>query len=89
MFFQMIIILMDMHFTTSIAHKFNNSIFYKRFFNIVKKLGFEKISLKQNLEEAAELILTDKKHLDNNPRYVTKKDLIYLLELIKDGKSFG
>ena len=75
-------------FTTSIAHKFNNSIFYKRFFNIVKKLGFEKISLKQNLEDAAKLILTDKKHLDNNPRYVTKKDLIYLLELIKDGKSF-
>lgn len=69
-------------FTTTIAHKFNNSIFYNRFLKLVKKLKFQQIYLKQNLEEAAELILTDKKHLDNNPRKITKTDLIRLLEII-------
>ena len=72
-------------FTTTIAHKFNNSIFYERFFKIVTKLNFKKIFLKQDLEEAASLILTDKKHLDNNPREITKNDLIVLLEKINDG----
>jgi len=36
-------------FTTTVAHHFNESIFYNRFLNIVKKLRFEKIILKQNL----------------------------------------
>lgn len=74
-------------FTTTAAHKFNESIFYDRFFRIVKSLNFHRIKLKQNLYEAAELILTDKKHLDNNPKSITKKDLIYLLESINYGKS--
>jgi hypothetical protein len=43
--------------------------------------------LKLNVEEATELILKDKKHLDNNPRLVTKKDIILLLNIIKSGKS--
>ena len=72
-------------FTTTIAHKFNNSIFYERFFNIVKKLNFKKIFLKQNLAEAADLILSDKKHLDNNPREISKNNLVFLLEKINDG----
>ena len=72
-------------FTTTIAHKFNNSIFYERFFNIVKKLKFKKIFLKQNLADAAELILSDKKHLDNNPSEISKNDLVFLLEKINDG----
>ena len=72
-------------FTTTIAHKFNNSIFYERFFNIVKKLNFKKIFLKQNLADAAELILSDKKHLDNNPSEISKNDLVFLLEKINDG----
>ena len=69
-------------FTTLAAHKFNQSIFFDRFVNIVKKLNFTKIILKQNLNEAADLIMTDKKHLDNNPRYVTKNDVVILLSSI-------
>ena len=69
-------------FTTLAAHKFNQSIFFDRFVNIVKKLNFTKITLKQNLNEAADLIMTDKKHLDNNPRYVTKNDVVILLSSI-------
>ena len=69
-------------FTTQIAHQFNKSIFYTRFKKIVDDLGFEKINLKSNLEDAAEIILKDKKHLDNNPKSVTKNDLINLLNQI-------
>ena len=72
-------------FTTTVAHKFNNSIFHERFFNIVKKLNFKKIFLKQNLADAADLILSDKKHLDNNPIEISKNDLVFLLEKINDG----
>ena len=72
-------------FTTTVAHKFNNSIFHERFFNIVKKLNFKKVFLKQNLAEAADLILLDKKHLDNNPKEVSKNDLVSLLGNINDG----
>jgi len=67
-------------FTTTIAHRFNGSIFYDRFFNIVKKLKFDKIYLKQNLSEAANLILTDTKHIDNNPKMVSKEDVVLLLK---------
>lgn len=69
-------------FTTTIAHRFNGSFFYDRFFNIVKKLKFDKIYLKQNLSEAADLIVTDRKHLDNNPKIVTKGDVLLLLKEI-------
>ncbi|MBI5146892.1 MAG: iron-containing alcohol dehydrogenase [Thaumarchaeota archaeon] len=69
-------------FTTLAAHNFNQSIFYDRFLNIVKKLNFTKISLKQNLDDAAELILTDRKHLDNNPKRVTKDEIVSLLSKV-------
>lgn len=69
-------------FTTTVAHQFNESIFHERFVRIVKKLKFKKIYLKQNLEDAAKLIMTDKKHLDNNPRPVTIQDIISLLKRI-------
>ena len=69
-------------FTTTIAHKFNNSIFYKRFKNLVQKLKFEPINLKQSLDQSAELILIDKKHLDNNLKSVSKSDIINLLKII-------
>ena len=68
--------------TTTIAHKFNESIFYKRFETIVNQLGFEKITLKIDLDKASEMILDDRKHLDNNPKNVTKQDIIQLLESI-------
>ena len=69
-------------FTTLVAHKFNNSVFYKRFENIVKKLSFKKISLNLDLNTASELILEDKKHLDNNPIPITKNEIINLLKEI-------
>ena len=69
-------------FTTLVAHKFNNSIFYKRFESLVKKLSFKKISLNLDLNLASELILKDKKHLDNNPIPITKNEIINLLKEI-------
>jgi len=69
---------------TTTAHKFNNSIFYERFLEIVKKLNFQPINLKQNLNDAAELILSDKKHLDNNPKTIQKNDIIDLLKKLNE-----
>ena len=69
-------------YTTTVAHKFNNSPFYERFLKIVKKLNFPNIKLEQNLEKAALIILEDQKHLNNNPKRVTKNDIIELLNLI-------
>ena len=57
-------------FTTLVAHKFNNSPYYERFSKLVKHLKFEQIILKQNLDDAAELISSDRKHLDRNPKPV-------------------
>ena len=75
--------------TTTLAHKFNNSIFYNRFLQLVKELKFAPISLKADLDEAADLILTDSKHLENNPKPVTKKDIISLLEQINQETLFN
>jgi len=69
-------------YTTTAAHKFNNSQFYERFLKIVKKLNFPNIQLEQNLEEAASIILEDRKHLDNNPKPITKNDIVELLMVI-------
>ena len=69
-------------YTTTVAHKFNSSVFYERFLNVAKKLKFEKISLKQEINKASDLILIDRKHLDNNPKSVTKEDIIELLNKI-------
>jgi len=74
-------------FTTTVAHNFNNSKFYKRFLNLVHILNFPSISLKGDLMEASELILSDKKHLDNNPKIVTKQDIVNLLEIINSGNA--
>jgi malonic semialdehyde reductase len=75
-------------FTTTIAHKFNESCFYQRFKNIVKSLNFEKISLKQSEETAAEIILTDKKHLDNNPKKISKEEIISIINYINSDEIF-
>ena len=74
-------------FTTAVAHKFNNSVFYARFLKIVKKLNFPEISLRQNVEKAAELILLDRKHLDNNPRKISKEEIITLLQTINETEN--
>ena len=39
-------------FTTTVAHQFNNSIFYDRFVRMVKKLDFKEITLSQDLTQA-------------------------------------
>ena len=70
--------------TTTVAHKFNNSKFYERFLKIVNHLKFSKITLSQDLRNAAKLILADKKHLDNNPRVITEEDIVILLEKINN-----
>jgi succinate semialdehyde reductase len=75
-------------FTTTAAHFFNNSIFYSRFKKLVKKLDFEPIFLKQDFDMAGEIILKDKKHLDNNPIPVDKNNIIELLIKINQGKMF-
>jgi malonic semialdehyde reductase len=75
-------------FTTTVAHKFNNSVFYKRFRKLAQLLKFEKILLNQSLEEASKLILTDNKHLDNNPKRISKNEIISLLNCINSGKVF-
>jgi len=71
-------------FTTSVAHKFNNSKFYHRFKNLVNKLDFKEISLIQHFENASELIFSDRKHLDNNPIAVSKNDILNLLREINN-----
>lgn len=69
-------------YTTTIAHKFNNSKFYLRFKNLVNTLDFPKIQLQQNYQDAADLILKDKKHLDNNPKPISKQAILTLLKQI-------
>ena len=56
---------------------------YERFKKIVEKLNFSPIKISTSLDEAAELILKDRKHLDNNPKPVTKKDIMKLLDGLK------
>ena len=75
-------------FTTTVAHRFNESVFYNKYKNLVRKLNFEEINLKQNIEDAANLVLLDRKHLDNNPKGISKHEIIKLLKIICDGKSF-
>ena len=70
---------------TTVAHKFNKSIFYDRFKEIVKKLGFEKLDLKTPVDVAAETVMTDRGHLDPNPLPVTKEDIMKCLNDIKTG----
>ena len=74
-------------YTTTVAHKFNDSIFYKRFKKLVQKLNFDEINLQQSFDNASELILLDRKHLDNNPKFINKQTIIELLKLIETGKS--
>ena len=50
-------------------------------------LNFEKISINQNLDNASELILSDRKHLDNNPLEVSKNDIIDILKQINNQNS--
>lgn len=70
---------------TTVAHKFNKSKFYDRFKEVIEKLGFDKLDLKANVSEAADVVMTDRGHLDPNPIPITKQDVIKCLEDIKAG----
>lgn len=74
---------------TTVAHKFNESIFYERFKRICQKLKFEPLKLKQPLDEAADVIMPDRGHLDNNPKDVTKEDIIKCLDEIVNGNPLA
>jgi succinate semialdehyde reductase len=67
---------------TTVAHKFNKSQYYERFKKICQKLKFEPLSLKQSLDQAADVIMPDRGHLDYNPIEVTKQDIIKCLDEI-------
>jgi malonic semialdehyde reductase len=67
---------------TTVAHKFNKSQYYERFKKICQKLKFEQLSLKQPLDQAADVIMPDRGHLDYNPIEVTKQDIIKCLDEI-------
>jgi succinate semialdehyde reductase len=67
---------------TTVAHKFNKSAYYERFKKTCQKLKFEQLTLKQSLDEAADVIMPDRGHLDNNPIEVTKQDIVNCLDEI-------
>lgn len=70
---------------TTIAHKHNKSIFYERFKECVEKLGFDKLDLKADVSAAADIVMTDRGHLDPNPIPISKQDVVQCLEDIKAG----
>ena len=70
-------------FTTLAAHQFNSSKFKERFERITEKLEFERIYLKQDLMIAAKSVFSDRRHLDNNPKIVSKGDIIDILKQFK------
>ena len=70
---------------TTVAHKHNKSIFYDRFKEIIEKMGFDKLELKADVDEAADIVMTDKGHLDPNPIPISKEDVVKCLNDIKAG----
>ena len=70
---------------TTVAHRHNKSVFYEQFKEITQKLGFEKLDLKADVSEAADLVMTDRGHLDPNPIPISKEDVMKCLEDIKAG----
>jgi len=70
---------------TTIAHKFNKSIYYERFKKVCQKLKFEPLKLKLPLDEAADVIMPDRGHLDKKPIEVTKEDIVKCLGEIING----
>jgi len=70
---------------TTVAHKHNKSIFYDRFKEIIEKMGFDKLELKADVGQAADVVMTDKGHLDPNPIPISKDDVVKCLNDIKAG----
>jgi len=67
---------------TTIAHEFNKSTYYERFKKICQKLKFERLALQLPVDQAADVIMPDRGHLDNNPVPITKDNVVYCLEKI-------
>ncbi len=70
---------------TTVAHKHNKSIFYDRFKEIIEKMGFDKLDLKADVDQAADVVMTDKGHLDPNPIPISKEDVVKCINDIKAG----
>ena len=70
---------------TTVAHKFNKSIFYDRFKEAMTKLGFENLTLKEDFDKAADTVMTDKGHLDPNPIPIKKEHVVQCLKEIQAG----
>ena len=70
---------------TTVAHKHNKSIFYDRFKEAMEKLGFDRLELKADVSDAADVVMTDRGHLDPNPIPITKDDVVQCLNDIKAG----
>ncbi len=70
---------------TTIAHKHNKSIFYERFKEAMEKLEFDRLELKADISEAADIVMVDRGHLDPNPIPISKEDVMRCLEDIKAG----
>jgi len=70
---------------TTVAHKHNKSIFYDRFKEIIEKMGFDRLELKADVDKAADVVMTDKGHLDPNPIPIAKEDVVKCLNDIKAG----
>ncbi len=70
---------------TTVAHRHNKSEFYGRFKECMEKLGFERLDLKADVSEAADIVMTDRGHLDPNPVPIAKGDVVRCLEDIKSG----
>ena len=71
---------------TTVAHRFNKSIFYEKFKEVMEKLKFDRLTLKAPIDQAADIVMTDRGHLDPNPVPVTKEDVMHLLKDIVDGR---
>ena len=52
---------------------------------LLKKLVFDKMKLKAPVDEAANVVMTDKGHLNPNPIPISKEDVIKCLNDINDG----
>ena len=70
---------------TTVAHKHNKSIFYDRFKENNEKMGIDKLDLKADVNQAADVVMTDKGHLDPNPIPISKEDVVKCLNDIKAG----
>ena len=70
---------------TTVAHKHNKSVFYGRFKQAMEKLGFDRLELKADVSDAADVVMTDRGHLDPNPVPISKADVVRCLEDIKAG----